>query len=458
MERSARAKTTAYVKYLIPAVIIMIIAVVAFLSLRSRPEKELERAVTEEAVRHIESLKKEAEEPIDIEKADHFVDAETLLSKKDRKILITTPKELLEDQSLGTESPIKILVEREKTVITTPRQLLKDKTIGPKTPIRVLKHEEKVIVTTPRELLETQSITPDTPIRVLMEEEKAVVTSPGELLESESVTLDTPIKIAVKEGKPTVTTPRELLENKSITSDTSITVLEEEEKVIVTTPRKLLESESVTLDTPIRIVVKEQRKVVLTTPEELLEDQSITLDTPIKIVLKEEEILTTTPGQLLADKSIDFETPIKLVVEEPEEMITVSELLASVEGQEPSGKTFYIHTVTREDVQGIWGIIQHGLTEQFRKGILLAERMDSTGEPLVTIDLPRQADEPLEDGHSSFLGTLLDKKTEDSYVYNYGNGRMGKNPDYIMPGQELVVTEFSQEELVEIYKHFTREQ
>lgn len=398
MERSARAKTPAYVKYLIPVVIVIIVLVI-FLSLRSKREKEAERVVTEEAVKHIESLKEEAKEPIDIEKADHFVDAQTVLLRKDRQIVITTPKELLEDESLSPESPIKILVEKEKTTITTPRELLKSRTIGPKTPIRVLQEEEKVIVTTPRELLENQSITLDTPIRVLMDEGM----------------------------------------------------------IVVTTPRELLEDGSITLDTPIRIVVKE-KKIVVTTPEELLEDQSITLDTPIKIVLIEEKMITTTLGELLADKSITLETPIKLVMEEPEEMVTVSKLLKGIEGLEPSGKTFYIHAVTSEDTQGIWGILQHGLMDQFRKGIPLPEDVGSKGESVLTLDLPRDADEPLENGRSSFLGMILDKKTRDSYVYNYTNGRMGRNPDYIAPGQELVVTEFSQEELVEIYRHFAQKQ
>lgn len=340
MERSARARPITYVKYAIPIVIIIVILAV-FLSLRSRRDREAETGVTEEAIEHIETVKEKAEEPIDIEKADHFVDAETPLSKKDRTIVVTTPKDLLDDQSLSPESPIKIIVEKERTVITTPRELLKNKTIGPRARI---------------------------------------------------------------------------------------------------------------------MVVEEEGSVVVTTPEELLQNQSITLDTPIKIILKEEEMVTTTPGRLLADKSMTPETPIKLVLEEPEEMVTVSRLLQVPEGQEATGTTFFVHTVTDDDVQGIWGIIHHGLTKQFRKGIPMPEGMSSGGEPILSLDLPRYADEQLENGRSSFLGGILDSKTRESYVYNYRNGRMGKNPDYIAPGQELVVIQFSQEDLVQIYRYFAQNQ
>ncbi|UCF57778.1 MAG: hypothetical protein JSW15_04790, partial [Deltaproteobacteria bacterium] len=66
------------------------------------------------------------------------------------------------------------------------------------------------------------------------------------------------------------------------------------------------------------------------------------------------------------------------------------------------------------------------------------------------------ADEPLDDGYSSYFGRVLTTKTSESYVYNYINGLMGRNPDYIYPGQEIVISRFSQKELVDIYKHFSR--
>ncbi len=308
-------------------------------------------------------------------------------------------------------------------------------------------------MTTPRELLEDLSMTPDTPIKVLKEVQEVVVTTPQELLEDQSITLDTPIRVFMKEAELVMTTPRELLEDQSMTPDTPIRVLREEQEVVVITPQELLEDQSIMLDTPIQ-VLKEERKVVVTTPEELLRGQRITLDTPIKILLKEEEMVVASLDQLLSDKSISLETPIKIVIEGPEEKIAVSKLFE--EGKDLSDLTLYVHTVTRGDTQGIWGIIQHGLMDQFRRGIPV--HGDQKPPPILTLDIPTDADEPREDGYSSFLGRVLDQKTRDSYVYNYRTGRMGRNPDRISPGQELIITEFSQDELVEIYKHFKQMQ
>ncbi len=41
-----------------------------------------------------------------------------------------------------------------------------------------------------------------------------------------------------------------------------------------------------------------------------------------------------------------------------------------------------------------------------------------------------------------------------SYVYNYKQNRMGRNPDYVAPGQEIVIINFEPGELISIYKHF----
>ena len=49
---------------------------------------------------------------------------------------------------------------------------------------------------------------------------------------------------------------------------------------------------------------------------------------------------------------------------------------------------------------------------------------------------------------------MISDKTSKSYVYNYENGKMGRNPDLIYPGQEIVIISFTPEELAEIYQHF----
>jgi hypothetical protein len=331
MEESTRSKGVhRMVKYGIPVLVAVVIGLVIFF-FSIAPEKKIEK----EAEKRIESLKGELREPINLERADHFVDAKTVLSKRERRIITTTPKTLLEDLSIGPKAEIKLLVEEEKVSITTPRALMENRTIHPDTPIRVLKEDGVIVETTPGKLMADSSITPDTPIKVV----------------------------------------------------------EKVERVAVTTP---------------------------------------------------EELRKTAPS---------LDTPIKVIVEKPGEALTLAQLLPGERDLQKD--TFYVHAVTGEDLQGIWGILQRGLMDQFLKGVAIPAGEIPQGH-LLQLRIPEDADEPRRNGYSSFLGRVLDRKTKESYVYNYSSGRMGKNPDYIYPGQELVISRFSREELVEIYKHFAR--
>ena len=105
------------------------------------------------------------------------------------------------------------------------------------------------------------------------------------------------------------------------------------------------------------------------------------------------------------------------------------------------------------DEQGIWGIVQFGLIENFARGMAVRR-----GEEIetYTVQIPKDADERLDDQSSSFLGRLIDRKTKDSYVYNYRENRMGRNPDTIYPGQEIVIINFEPGELEAIFEHFAR--
>ena len=336
MDDTTKSKSfSRLLKYAIPFLIVLVVGL--FFLFRYAPWKDLKtEEIEREAVKRIEDLKGELSEPVDLKRADHFVDAKTVLSKKDRRIITTTPKTLLEDLPAGARSEIKVLIEEEKTTITTPRELLNNRTIHPDTPIRILKEDGIIMETTPRKLMADPSITPDTPIKII----------------------------------------------------------EKVEKVIVTTP---------------------------------------------------EELQKTALGP---------DTPIMVIVEKPGETLTLSQLLP--EERDLGKDTFYVHAVTREDVQGIWGILQHGLMDQFLKGVPMATEEGFPEKKVLTLKIPEDADEPHESGYSSFLGTVLVRKTKESYVYNYSKGLMGKNPDRISPGQELVISRFTKKELVEIYKHFSQ--
>lgn len=112
-----------------------------------------------------------------------------------------------------------------------------------------------------------------------------------------------------------------------------------------------------------------------------------------------------------------------------------------------AGKLFYIHGVTDNDRQGLWGIIQSGLIKTFATGLEVKQSR-------ISADIPQSADEKLNNSTSSFLGTILDHKVKDTYVYNYEKGILGQNPDLITPGQELIIVTFTEAELIDIYNHF----
>ena len=133
------------------------------------------------------------------------------------------------------------------------------------------------------------------------------------------------------------------------------------------------------------------------------------------------------------------------------ESATLADLLRRAKTEDPDS-IFYLHTVKKTDVQGIWGIIHFGLIDNFARGMAIRRGEDVE---TYTVRIPRYADERLEDQSSSYLGLFIDQKTKDSYVYNYRDHRMGRNPDRIYPGQEIVIIKFEPEELISIYGHFT---
>lgn len=333
MGAGTRSKGRSYL--ILGIALLMALAIGLFFLLKSGPEKKRESAeIEKEAERQIEALQGELTEPVDVKRADHFVSAETVLLKKEERIIPTTPRALLEDLSLDPKSEIKIVVEEEITVITTPRELWENQTIRPDAPVRIVGEDGQIRETTPAALMADESITPDTPIKVI----------------------------------------------------------EKRERVIVTTP---------------------------------------------------EELVTIVPSP---------DTPIRVLMEKPGEALTLAQLLA---GEEDLGEdAFYVHAVTRDDVQGIWGIIQHGIMDQFLEGVPVSAPADPSGEKILKLEISENADETLQNGRSSYFGKILDEKTRECYVYNYVDGRMGRNPDYIAPGQEVVISRFTKRELVNIYKHF----
>lgn len=134
----------------------------------------------------------------------------------------------------------------------------------------------------------------------------------------------------------------------------------------------------------------------------------------------------------------------------PGDKIRLKELLSNPDIA--AGSVFYIHAVTPNDMQGLWGILQRGLTSTFREGI----KLSGDNDQILIAEIPELADEVLENQRSSFLGEFLYSKVNDIYIYNYHQGMLGQDPDLIKPGQQLVIVSYSEDELIKIYEHFTR--
>ena len=133
------------------------------------------------------------------------------------------------------------------------------------------------------------------------------------------------------------------------------------------------------------------------------------------------------------------------------ETVTLRELL---EGVVEIGESdvFYVHSVTADDYQGIWGIIQKGITENFARGISI----DHDGNTSIyRFQVPADADEVLENRSSSPLGIMIYRKSNETILYNRRLGRLTRDPDVtIYPGNELIIVGFKADEIVSLYRDF----
>ena len=154
------------------------------------------------------------------------------------------------------------------------------------------------------------------------------------------------------------------------------------------------------------------------------------------------------------DETVPAPTPAFRGTEEtpaPRATLTIRELL---EGTIEIGEhdVFYVHAVTPDDYQGLWGILQKGVTENFARGVRLTldERTDT-----YRIAVPEDADELLEDQSSSPLGLMIHRQVagDDRLQPQARPVDSGSRRDDL-PGNELIIVGFKPEELISLYKHF----
>jgi hypothetical protein len=249
------------------------------------------------------------------------------------------------------------------------------------------------------------------------------------------------------------TTPKDLLRNPALKPDTPITVIREVEQIETVTPEKIIAEAGGDMNKVVKILDGDEVREL--TVRDVLQRYAANPDQPISVVKTIQYFEITTPAEIAQDTTLAPDQELRIITKPYRlEAATIAELLMR-EGKYNPDSIFYVRTVRDTDDQGIWGIIHDGIMTNFAQGMAIRR-----GKEMNTykVDIPRDADELLNDQSSSFLGQLIHRKATESHVYNFHKNRMGRNPDQITPGQEIVIINFEPEELIGIYKHFVSEQ
>lgn len=298
----------------------------------------------------------------------------------------------------------------------------------------------------------SKKITPDVAVQQQAERFVSTLTEPAseplKVEQADHFVTGEQMLALVPLGAVEQTTSRLMREDPTLSPNTPITLVREAEQVERITPERLIARSSGDLDMPIKVLEREQ--VRDTTVREVLEQARRSPDKPIDLVTRSEYYEQTTPAELAARGTVQDDEPIRIIrTHRGLETSSVGDLIRA-EGV-GSDSMFYVRTVRPEDRQGIWGIVQSGIIDNFARGMAIRRDKDIN---VYKVDIPTDADERRSDETSSFLGKLIHDKTRASHVYNFTLNRMGRNPDRIYPGQEIVIIDFRPEELIDIYKHF----
>ena len=328
-------------------------------------------ATEAEAKQYVEMLTATTPRTIPVDKADHFVTQEHVLS--------LVPEDMIESVSVG--------------------ELAKDDALAAETPVTVVREVEQIETAAPEQLIAEFGGDLDTKLRVLVKYDDS----------SDDAEQNVAVQSDTERGDAGQTDAEQ--------GDTGQTVAPTVEQITV---REALERLLAEPEKPIS-VIRTVRYFEVMTLRELLDTEE-DADTFLNVI--------TRPYRL--------------------EAATLADLLRRQKTENPDS-IFYLHTVQPTDEQGIWGIVHFGLIDNFARGMAVRRGEDVE---TYTVRIPRDADERLHDRSSSFLGKLIDRKTKESYVYNFRDDRMGRSPDRVYPGQEIVIINFQPEELVSIYKHF----
>jgi len=397
-----------------------------------------------QAKEHVASITNQEQEPLEITTANHFVTADQVLQLPELK----TP-EIAKIESSKTDNAVIVSAPSETTVnLSDVQKNAKNASTAQSFAVKIPTFKKPVA-----EPASTESIA-------------AQVTAKEPAVDV----------IAVKEAK--INKPAQTNLVTATVAESPATKTKSNEKVLGTVtgtiePEKVTVTNTVVKTVVITDNIDESNKSVLSAIKDNLEELSdIKVSELTQIVA--DKITGQKPIVVAIEKTSDPEPPVKtesVTAQSAQDAVTetqsvnkkvaenlsennrikLRELLSDTESDKK--RIFYLHAVNVSDEQGIWGIIQQGLMGTFSKGITLSQ---ANGE--VKALIPQDADEILDSKQSSFLGRLLNNKVLTTYVYNYEQGYIGKNPDVIQPGQQLIIVTFTEDELMSVYQHFKNQQ
>ncbi|EPJ55513.1 MAG: hypothetical protein OFPI_03160 [Osedax symbiont Rs2] len=435
-----------------------------------------------EAKEHVQSITAPEDQPIEIKSADHFVTAEQILQLPELQQPVIVKIETAEQIEAvviqpSEEDKIKLTVveQNAKSAATAQSFAVKIPSFKKKfntqaEPVTAIQStveqtvEKVVSVAAPSVSPEIDSSQPiDTQAVAIEQAAKQATleikpTSTAQLNTNAPVQSVTTIPAPTIQAMPTVTTlaPKVIIE--PVTTSKTVENAPTTDTSILTTLKKNIEEISdIKVADLVNLVSKDQPKekpVAVITPvaEIVAVTTSASSEPDLSVVNAADanKLISKATSQSGTEPMI-AKAPAAVTNQSEKNRIKLRELLSDTESN--NKRIFYLHAVNPSDEQGIWGIIQTGLTGTFSKGITLAQ-----ADGKIRALIPQDADEILSSKKSSFLGRLLNYKVLTTYVYNYEQGNIGKNPDFIRPGQQLIIVTFTEEELMSVYNHFKNSQ
>jgi len=396
-----------------------------------------------QAKEHVASITNKEQVPLEITTANHFVTADQVLQLPELKA-----PDIAKIESSKTGNAVIVSAPSETTVnLSDVQKNAENASTAQSFAVKIPTFKKPVAELASTESVTKQTATKETVVAVIAAKEVKVNKPAKTNLTTVTVKINPTAKTQSNEkvlGTVTgsIEPDKVIVTNKAVKTVVVTDNIDESNKSVISSIKDNLEELS-------DIKVSELTQIVA---NKIAGQESILA---IEKTSKQEssataELVTTQRAQ---DATAEIKSVNKKVAENLSEnnRIKLRELLSDTESDKK--RIFYLHAVNVSDEQGIWGIIQQGLMGTFSKGITLSQ---ANGE--VKALIPQDADEILDSKQSSFLGRLLNNKVLTTYVYNYEQGYIGKNPDVIQPGQQLIIVTFTEDELMSVYQHFKDQQ